>query len=815
MAGHHPKSAQHGTGSDDSATRQRTVEELIAKGREKEAFKQAKFYFHREASPENRLLVERTYVVRLQALIRGGMFSAGKEVALSLLEFGVKDPALLQQVVLLLPEVGLADKALALQAQSPSPSSDVQDQLLLKLADRAVLHPEETPASLPGVREAAGRVRSALTALDSDNETQALEFLQPIPRSSPLADWRFFVRGLIAFRKQDSEQAKSNWDRLDPQRAAHKIAQTLLASSDQKPHADQQKQLKALELQAFGEAVLDRLAELRRALETSDWKRALQVIGPLRMTLQRINPRDSQRLTEIVLFPLSTGLSQQSLREAERLLKEFKATLEPLSWDPHWNRFQAILWEGPQGGPRQAVQFWRAYLLDLEKGVSGLPGELRQVQALVWRRIGVLSRELDREPDFGFFQDDPEDFEEDSEARNQVAEALQNSLRLDPKQRRTYELLIECYDDWDQPDRLVATLEELLKVFPDDVDALRQLLHERQLRDEPELVLSYVERLRKLRPLDTKLAWDEAWGRLARARHLALAKRWEDGRAEFARIESSLKECMPTYRLFSRRAAFEFKAGDAMRAEVCIETARGSLPEPTPLFLSLAIEAVRYHLSKPLQSRFNEDFKKALTKKVISETAGELAGALTGYFVSEVEYNGRATHVKEVVGYLRRTTRTKYLEPDLQHVCRFLQLVGGEDKLLTTLLKRGVKLFPSSPFFMLTEVDLDLRKGPMSVRPQPMQKKLEKALALAEASPNPKDAELIPIIKQTLARVRDVAEAMRSSPFGRGGMPFGRGGMPGSFGDMIDAMFSRFGDMGPDDDEDDDGPSQSPRRKRK
>jgi len=808
MAKHHPKPAQHCADSDDSATRQGNVEELIAKGREKEAFKQAKLYFHREASPENRLLVERTYVVRLQALIRGGMHSAGKEVASSLLEFGVKDPALLQQVVLLLPEVGLADKALSLQSQSPSPSSEVQDQLLLKLADRAVLHPEETPASLPELREAAGRVRSALAALDSDNETHALDFLQPIPRSSPLADWRYFVRGLIAFRKQDSEQAKSNWDRLDQQRAARKIAQTLLASSGQQGRDDQQGQLKALELQAFGEAVLDRLAELRRALETSDWKRALPFIGPLRATLHRINPRHSQRLTEIVLFPLSAGLMQQSFREAQRLLKEFTAALEPLSWDPHWNRFQAILWEGSQGSPREAIQHWRRYLLDLEKGVSGLPGELRQVQALVWRRIGVLSSDLGDEPEFGFFGDDPEDLDDESEIREQVVEALQHSLRLDPKQRKTYELLIEHYEDWDQPDHAIATLEALLKVFPDDVDALRRLLREHQLRDEPEPVLSCVERLRKLTPLDTRVSWEEAWGRLARARHLTLAKRWDDARAEFARVESSLKDYVAPYRLLSRRAAFEFKAGDAAQAEASIEAARASLTEPTPLFLALAIESVRYQLPKTLQTRFNRDLTKALTKKVTSETAGELAENLAGYFVSRVDYLGRATHAKEIVGYLRRTARTKYREPDLQHVCGFLQVIGEEDKLLTTLLKRGVKLFPSSPFFLLAEAQQDLRKGPMELRPQATQKKLEKALTLAEASQNPKDAELIPIIKSALARVRDAVEAMNSSPFGRGGMP-------GSFRDMFNAMLDRFGAMGPDDDDDGDGPSPSPKRKRK
>jgi len=809
MARRHQNPARGKAAAGDSDTRRSNVERLIEQGKVKEAFKEAKLYFHREASPENRQFVERTYLLRIQELIRGGMVSAGREVALSMLEFGVKDQGLMQEVVLLLPQVGLADKALALQEQLHSPEGKAR--LLIKLADRAVLHPEETLASLQELHDAASPVRLALAALDSNNDAQALELLQPIPRSSPMADWRYFVRGLAAFRHNDLEQAKANWERLDPQRAARKIAVALLSVSDQKLGGERHDHLKALESCAFGEPVLERLADLRCALEATDWKRVLHLIEPLRKSLQRIDPRYAQRLTDVVLLPLSAELMKQSLRGAERLIKDFKAALEPLPWDPKWNRFQALLWEGPQGSADGAIQYWRKYLQDLEQGVSGLPGELRQVQALVWRRIGEISSDLASDDELETFADAPRKQNEvPNELRAQAVEALKQSLRLDPTQRKTHQLLIENYASWDRPELLIATLEELLKAFPDDVDALRQLINQHRWLDEPELVLSYVERLRKLRPLDTKLNRDEAWGRLALARHLALNGRWEEGRAEFARVEMSLKECVPPYRQLSRRAALEFKAGDAIRAEEYIEQARLALKEPTVLWLSLAVEMERYELPKPLQQRFNREFETALAKKVTSETAGKLAELIAGYFIGRVDYASRDSHVREIVRYLKRTTRLKYQEPDLRAICTMLQFAKKEDKLLASLTKRGLKLFPRSPFFLQMEAEQDIRNGPFSFNARQTRKNLEKALVLAKASQNPQDVELIPVIKQTLSRVQDMGSVMTSFPF----MPDGMPNTPDEFRDMFQGLFNRFGDIEDDEPEADES-KQPPKRKRR
>ncbi|HEV3021688.1 MAG TPA: hypothetical protein VGX76_04455, partial [Pirellulales bacterium] len=210
--------------SADGGVRQ-VIERLIEKQRIKEAFKQAKVCFRQDGSADNRRLLERIYLLRVQELVRGGLLSAAEEVARNFLEFGVTDASLLPDLVLLLPTLGMASQAVSLSGRLDTP--EAQSGLTAKLADRAVIRPDQAPPSNPAVREGAQRIRSALAAVDEGNEVLAGELLKDIPRNSPWADWRYFARGLAALRRDETQQAFDTWDRLAPERSARRIAEQL------------------------------------------------------------------------------------------------------------------------------------------------------------------------------------------------------------------------------------------------------------------------------------------------------------------------------------------------------------------------------------------------------------------------------------------------------------------------------------------------------------------------------------------------------------------------------------------------------------
>ena len=95
-------------------------------------------------------------------------------------------------------------------------------------ADEAVIHPERQQDSSPEIARDARLIRQSLERLQARDEAGALVLLRDLARSSVLSEWKFFVRGLAAYYRHESDDVKANWDRLDPKRKAFPIAQRLL-----------------------------------------------------------------------------------------------------------------------------------------------------------------------------------------------------------------------------------------------------------------------------------------------------------------------------------------------------------------------------------------------------------------------------------------------------------------------------------------------------------------------------------------------------------------------------------------------------------
>ncbi len=156
MSRRHGKSGHALAGKADSEMLGRLVERLIEKHQYKEALKQAKVGFRQDGCPQNRRLLERTSYLRAAELAGRGLPAEAKDVAEQLLELGVTDSGVLENLVLFLPRVGLGERAAVLRAQLDSP--EAQAALSVKLVDRAVLQPAATPASAPELHE--GPLRS-------------------------------------------------------------------------------------------------------------------------------------------------------------------------------------------------------------------------------------------------------------------------------------------------------------------------------------------------------------------------------------------------------------------------------------------------------------------------------------------------------------------------------------------------------------------------------------------------------------------------------------------------------------------------------
>ena len=73
----------------------------------------------------------------------------------------------------------------------------------------------------------------------------------------------------------------------------------------------------------------------------------------------------------------------------------------------------------------------------------------------------------------------------------------------------------------------------------------------------------------------------------------------------------------------------------------------------------MLIESIRYTLPKAERDRFEAHWLTALAnKKVRGVTAAELTDVIGPCVAGRVDYLGKDVHVKQVVEYIRRTTRT-------------------------------------------------------------------------------------------------------------------------------------------------------------
>lgn len=777
------------------------VERLIQKGWLKDAVKQAKMCYRQESTPENHRLLERAYFLRAQELHREAIPESAAEVARHLLDFGVTDPDLPAELAPLLLAVGLSGPAMALRERLGSP--EAQARLILTASDQAVLHLDRAPASLPEIRVGALLVRGALEALDDGDEAGALDRLRDVARSSPFADWRYFVRGLAAMRRGDAEQVAANWDRLDAGRAASRIARSLRGSTGgpPEPHPGPTADINpsALEAEVFGEPILTRIEQLRQLVAEGRWTEAIRLLAPLRFSLRRVDPRLAERLTRVLIAPLVKATQESSFEEARDLVGNFARVAEPLPIDPRWNRLRALIWEGPQEQYDESEDYWHAYRADLKTLPDLTPEERQRAQALVWEHLGKQYADeatIDRDDHFGYRPSD----RELAFARMRAIECLEESLRVDPTHLAPYRVLINVHEAWGQPDKAEAAARRLLEAFPNHDDTLLWLTHHHFGRDDPEQALPYLQRARALKPLGESLRHTEWSLRVALARHHALEHRWDEGRAEFALAEPLWPEQSGRYTFAARRAVFELKAGQVDRAEELIEAARHRLVEPIPIWLAVLIEGTRYRLPKATMDRFDHLWQVGLAGKGKSETAGALAELLTIYLAGNTEYTGRAGHVQELVGYLKRASRIRYRREDLVQVCVFLKRDPNAKALLEKLTKRGLKNFPDSAEFHFFAAALELEKGLSRADLRQVRKGMEKALELAQASSGPMEAGLVPELKRILSKLADAT----SGPLG---MPFpGFGGhLPRDLSTLF-ASLDTIEDEDEDDDEDYDDP---------
>ena len=254
------------------------VKRNLERGDFKQALKDVRVCYRQNPTSDCRCFLEHAYIGRAQQLLQNGLVEDSCRIVQDLLDLGITEPAVKAGLPDLLLSVGMFD---CLPQGDGALSDEERDRLRVKAADQAVAHPLNTPKSMPEVREDAQRIRAALEAVERGDESVALAHLRDIPRQSLFADWKFFVRGLIAYYRRDKTGIEANWNRLDADRAAARIAAPLKVVAGMAPPRDDgnlRAKVGRLTNQAAEGAVLGKLTRLRQSAADHDWPLLLKTL---------------------------------------------------------------------------------------------------------------------------------------------------------------------------------------------------------------------------------------------------------------------------------------------------------------------------------------------------------------------------------------------------------------------------------------------------------------------------------------------------------------------------------------------------------
>lgn len=737
----------------------------------KQALKDAKVCYRQDATHEHRALLERAYCARARELDHMGMPQEARNVIDGLLELGVTEPLVREQLAGLSMTLGVQSKKAVPGVEDLSP--EVRARLLNEMADRAIVKMVPEASVTADLRAGARAVRAALDAVERGEDAQATELLKDIPRNSPFSDWKLFVRGLTAYYRENRDEMVANWDRLAEGRAAREMAATLSSLADAAENASRNSVVPAvgrLERPLLGTSVLFRLAGIQESLAADDVENVVEILREARSDFKRLDRPLRDRLAEV--------LAGWAIRRGDdSLLRALERYLDPPTVDPHWNRAAALLNEHPDYDDCEAIEnCWLRYVeRDLPTIAAFSEDERQIVESLVWRRLGqIFVREAayeQEEDEFGILPpgivdaDADEPTEEVIELRQRAVDHYHKSIERNPALTEAYRELAEAQEDWRQEEQAAETRDRLLTQVPDDIDALLDAGTYNLIHGDPLRGREYVLRAYSLRPLDEDVA-RQAWMAQQRAaRHFAKIGNWDEGRAAFEAAAKLDPRNERRGQLLARQAVFEFKAKQTGRAEELAQEAQATSPEPTPILLLITAEAARYGIPRATREKFQAELDKALKKRCTSSTAGQMSEVMASYVFSDVNYVGRSKHVKAVQDYVKRSSRVKFDAEDLQKVCDFLQ-VTEQKSLLSKMVVKGRKKFPKHPYFQLQAGMQEMAKGPLRCNRRYAAECFERVVKLTESSDAKKAKAWAETAKEQLTFLHEVG--IPSRPFGRG-----------------------------------------------
>ncbi len=380
------------------------VEDLLARGKSRDAVEAAKRSYKETRSVEAEALLVDAYAARIRALIATGMSREARELASLVVE---RHPGTRARVMPLVHEsAARADGDLgpllaALASADEATRRDLETTLRRVLTDpRVLVHNPALPDSDP-LRQAARAVSELFSAVTTGPLPEgALASLDVIPRHSPLAPWKLLVRAIEAYYRRDDAAVVANLSAIPPDSAPARLVPALTCLSGQTSTVERPSLAERVLLDKVsgGRARFGaQLVAVVAALRVKDHRRAADALRDLAAAAEGA-PRAFRTTfaATILTHWIRLGLDSRPLMAALVRGRSDVATLRQL----------ALAFERVGAWPA-AVPAWDAYF-DAAQQVAAMPRVGREPARLLLHMAELVPTDIEELLDFAMAEDEAE-----------------------------------------------------------------------------------------------------------------------------------------------------------------------------------------------------------------------------------------------------------------------------------------------------------------------------------------------------------------------------------------------------------------------
>ncbi|MBW2094566.1 MAG: hypothetical protein JRI80_06725 [Deltaproteobacteria bacterium] len=615
----------------------------------------------------------------------------------------------------------------------------------------------------PLIREETVAIQSALKLLCEEKYDQALDVLRPVGLHSPFSHWKLFIKGLCAFYRMEDEKARKAFLRLPCESVPAKAAQGYLVLLDGRDGLKEYHKKTDLLGQACwvaGEKDLEPVLPRAEYL----WR-----VGRFRdsFAFVRSNMRGFPSEGPGIMQSLSNfyfnAVSLMNRKEAEKYLSFFdkirsgKGNTDKLE-QLMIQRAECLYIENEPTYDFVLLDLWTKFL-ELYRNVHG---EDSSLEAVVYAHLGDLFSEEEVHcdtfsPFFGGRRSQRLD------VRNaEIAErCYEKSLELESGTRDVHFSLLELYEKTGQKSRANKKLDEIIRVFPEDKDALYKAGRRCVERNAFVKGMKYLERALELDPLDgnvrdsfivccIKAAFKHARNAQPDRYRKLLPRALQQG------DENSDDFNRGHAYLYARWANFELLNANVIEAEALLNSGLALAGDESGVLYFNWLAARLYEVPFKYVKKTRKRVEEAFSGRASPERAARFAETIS-YFSHASRPGWLEDELKRVNHFARKAVKGDFSRDQARIIVEYaLSQPNGDKNLAWAYVKRALIQDPDDPFFLFLRYQMKddhwFRKRNIT----PMDE-LKRILALAE---NRRDQQLMVKIRKAMDELQDLQDML-------------------------------------------------------